>query len=105
MLTPLPGVSSQAVLDALRDIETSVMNLRSSGGTAYERFDAYRYWAEETARKLGTLVPAEWVARLVTTRRYWTLQGIDPAARGLGALAAVVDLELDERSGVIQQAR
>src|SRR5437899_952930 len=103
LVRPLPGVTGALLLDALRLTENSLENVRGSGGSAIERFNAYQKWANEEARRLGRLLRPADLDSLVTTPRYWTLQALDPVAHG--SLAAFINLELDERLRVVSGTR
>lgn len=92
----LPGVGPQALLDALKILIAGCQNIRGAGGTAWERFDAYRHWSNDAARCLAHLARPRDVERLVTTARYWALQALDPTSHG--NLAGLVDLEVDARN-------
>ena len=105
VVTPRPGVSPQTVLEALRETETAVGNARGAGGSALDQFNRYHLWADEAANRLGRLLRPDDVDDLVTTRRHWTLQSLDPASRASGALATFVGLEFDERVRDFELAR
>lgn len=102
-IRPLPGVTGASLLDALRLTENSLQNVRGTGGSAIERFNAYQRWANEEARRLGQILRPAGLDHLVTTPRYWMLQSLDPTAHG--SLASFIDLELDERLRVVSGAR
>lgn len=102
---PLPGISPTSVFDTIRRIEIDVSNLRGSGGNAIDKFNRYQTWANETAATLVRLVRPADVERLVTTPRYWLLQGLDPATRESASLASLVGVELDERTRAFEGAR
>lgn len=101
-LRPLPGVTLTRILDAIQVAAQEVVNVRGAGGTALDRFNAYQRWSNTTAGRLEPLLAASDVDALVTTPRYWVLQGLDPA--GHGHLAGIVDLELDNRHRVLEAA-
>jgi hypothetical protein len=86
LVTPLPGVDRRGLRAALRDLQTSVGNLRSSGlSTAYERLRAYLDWANDAIQTLSYQISAADVDRLVRTKGYETL------LLGLGRFAATDD--------------
>jgi hypothetical protein len=75
LITPLPGVQRDRILEALREVSTNLSNLYSagSGGNLYI---AYTDWANSSAQKLSDLISGSDVDRLVLTRRYWLLQSM-----------------------------
>ena len=93
---PLPGVSTDHLLTALRDEATNLANLRSGPRDAMDRFNAYLTWSNAAVSRLSVMVHNDDVDRLVTTPRYWALQGTDPSSRLL-SLAGFVDLEISDR--------
>jgi len=97
----LPGVPGTALLDALRTAASTAWNLRGAHGTAIDRFNQYQQWANQEVDRFGRLVPADELDRLVTTRRYWALQTLDPASHG--HLTSFVDVEVDERVRVLER--
>lgn len=77
--------------------------MRNSGGTGFDRFNAYNEWAQQAIGRLSfCLRPAE-IDRLVTTSRHWLLQGLDPATRA-NSLASLVDLEAVQVTGRLSAA-
>jgi rRNA-processing protein FCF1 len=109
LVTPLPGVDRRGLRAALRDLQTSVGNLRSSGlSTAYERLRAYLDWANDAIQTLSYQISAADVDRLIRTKGYETL------LLGLGRFAATDDqrvvngllqVELEARVSAFEAAR
>lgn len=95
-IRPLPGVSGDSLLAVLQAEMTNLQNLRSSPGTAFARLNEYLVWSNDALSRTAQMVRAEDLDLLVTTPRHWTLQALDPAARG-PSLGGFVDLEIDER--------
>lgn len=104
-IASLPGVTTTTVGAALEDLETDLANLRGAGGDAATQLYQYRLWADEAARRLGSVLRAEAIERLVVTPRYWSLQSLDPATRQPQALAAFVALEVEERYREVLRTR
>ncbi len=97
LVDPLPGATRDQVLSAIREVATNLINLRSGGA---DRFDRYIEWATSSAQKLGTLISATDVDRLVLTRRYWALQSMPPSSELAWnqAVARLLDAEIDTQS-------
>lgn len=99
---PLPGIAPERLLEELRLEAITLTNLRSARGTEIDQFNAYLEWSANAVARLGlTLRPAD-LNRLITTRRYWILQAMDPSSRLL-SLAGFVDLEVSERLRAFQE--
>ena len=74
LLSPLPGTDRNQLLRDLTGVSTGATNLRGSSGDDPHR--DYIRWATDSGQKLGSLLRAEDVDRLVFTRRYWLLQSM-----------------------------
>jgi hypothetical protein len=87
-----PGHSAQSALDA---ISAAIAELEqvSSVHKAIDGLNVYRRWSNRQARVLGSHVGPSTLEQLITTRRYWTLQALDPGAFG-DALRDFVELEV-----------
>lgn len=101
-ISPLPGVDTGTITEALRNAARSAENERGKGGLPVERFNNYQRWATEHADRLSGLMRAPDVDKLITTRRYWLLQSIDPTAHG--DIGQLVDAELTGRIRDFDQA-
>ncbi|WP_415940366.1 PIN domain-containing protein [Streptomyces sp. 039-1] len=108
LITPRPGTSRDALLEALRTVHTAASNALNVGqSSAYDRLLHYLEWAAYSAQHLQHLVSSDDVTTLVLTRRHDTL--LD----GVGHLAAtaqqrlvnlLVHQELDERIRALEEA-
>lgn len=96
MIALKPGVKAEAAVVALREAVRTASNVVGAGGTAADVFNGYLAWATAQIRVLRGVLTNEELDRLVTTRRYWTIQGISPASYGTG-LGDFVRLEIAER--------
>jgi rRNA-processing protein FCF1 len=103
MISIRPGIHAQEAVDALNEAARALADVVGRGGYAIDLFNAYLSWANDAARILGSIVRHDDLERLVTTKRYWTLQGLDPAAYGL-ALGNFVRLEIHERQSALDAA-
>ncbi len=75
-----------------------------AGGTAIDMFNGYLAWAVAQERMLAGSFPDREVERLLTTRRYWTIQNMDPIAYG-ASLTALITLELNARMEALEHGR
>lgn len=103
MLSIRPGVTAQHVLTVLEEAVRAAADVAGHSSYAIDLFTAYLVWANEQARLLGAVVGPGELDRLITSRRYWTIQGLDPAAYGM-ALGNFVRLEIDERRRALETA-
>jgi hypothetical protein len=106
LITPLPGVNRENLLNSLQSVYTDVYNLRGGGGpahTAHDRLLAYIEWTNSAVRMLASQLSSSDLTRLVLTDRYRLL-----VSGALGTLTGTekqmqrvvnswVSLELDER--------
>ncbi|WP_459341705.1 PIN domain-containing protein [Arthrobacter bambusae] len=103
MISMGPGVRAQQVADALNRAAGSAADVVGRGGYPIDLFTAYLSWANDHAKILGSMLRHDELERLITTKRYWTLQGLDPAAYGT-ALGNFVRLEIHERETALREA-
>ncbi|MEW1819345.1 PIN domain-containing protein [Arthrobacter sp. NPDC080031] len=103
MISMRPGVYAQAAVDALNEAARAASDVVGRGGYAIDLFNGYLSWANDHARILGSILRHDHLDKLITTKRYWTLQGLDPAAYGM-ALGNFVRLELQERQSALSTA-
>lgn len=89
-----PGAAAAAAIAAIAEASRTASNILGTGGSSVDRLNAYRPWSSQHIRALAAHVTAASLDELVSTRRYWTLQSLEPAAYGLPALGGLVDLEL-----------
>lgn len=103
MISIRPGVYAQAATDALNEAARAAGDVVGRGGYAIDLFNGYLSWANDHARILGSILRHDDLDKLITTKRYWTLQGLDPAAYGM-ALGNFVRLEIHERQAALDSA-
>lgn len=99
----MPGVSAAQARGALQQANYAFQNVRGRGGSGAEVYFEYIKTASAQVRMLAGVLPAADLDRILTTPRYWMLQSLDPTGRG-GALAALMDLELDEKVRLLEGA-
>ena len=102
LVNPLPGVQRATLLNTLREISAELTNVRGTSHTPADIFNAYIRWANNSVRRLRTMVSAHTLERLVLTRRYWLLQSMADQA----AMRPVTDLlesELADREAAISE--
>lgn len=95
-----PSSAARMLLDAAREAG----NVLGAGGSAIELFNRYLAWATAQERMLAGSFPESEVERLLTTRRYWTIQAMDPIAYG-AALTGFVTLELNARTAEFEREK
>jgi hypothetical protein len=100
---PLPGVSGESVVSALREAQMKFQNVRGGNHTGIDLFNSYLREANEQVRMLGWILPAADMDRLITTPRYWMLQSVDPAGK-LPVLASMIEVELSHKIAVLEEA-
>ncbi|MDO7868180.1 PIN domain-containing protein [Nocardioides jiangxiensis] len=92
-LTPVPGSDRTALIQILRAVENSLINIRSRSHVRADLLVIYSQWAGEAVRLLRGHVRDTDIDGLVLTRRYWALQ----AATASTDVATIIDVEIDER--------
>lgn len=104
LVTPLPGVNLNVLLEQLRQLGFGVSNIKS--GLHDGKYSAYIGWVSKAVRALRHQVRAADLDRLVLTRRYWLLQSLNPVpnSSGFGATIELLDTEIDDRGEAIEQA-
>ena len=103
VISLLPGVPAANAVEALRAEVTAAANMRTSGGSGFDRFNAYNEWAQEALGRLGSVLRPSEVDRLIATPRHWLLQGLDPSTRA-NTLGSLVDLEASQVAARLQEA-
>jgi hypothetical protein len=102
IISPRPGVRRDNLLQTLRDVHNSVLNLRGGGsGSAQARVFSYLEWATETTRILDYLVSPADIRRLVPAVGYERLLSAAAlTSTDIGTqrvLNGMVSLEIDQR--------
>jgi hypothetical protein len=97
-----PGVRGESVAQGLRNSALALSNARGAGFGPLDQFNAYLRWANEQVRALSPLLRPEALEQLITTPRYWLLNGLDPAAHG--DLGGLVNAEVEDRIRNLEQA-
>lgn len=95
-----PADAVQALANAAREAG----NVLGTGGLAIDIFNGYLAWAAAQERLLAAAFPEREVERLLTTRRYWTIQNMDPIAYG-SSLSSFIALELNARVAALDAER
>jgi hypothetical protein len=75
-ISPIPGVSGDSLLGQLLSAKASLSAV--GGGNVQQRFTDYMGWASTQADILGRYLRRDDLNNLITTPRYWTLQGLIP---------------------------
>jgi rRNA-processing protein FCF1 len=103
-LRPLPGVTLDAVIDALRGRAEAANSIRSrSGGKpSSDLMDDYVIWISGTESVLRHLLHPADVSELLHTQRSWLLRGMDQITGR--AVMQVLD-EVEDRARVLEAAR
>lgn len=91
-------VAAKTLLDAARDGDNVL-----GSATAETILDKYRRWASDQIRLVGQYVHDEEMPRTITTRRYWSIQNLDPNTYGAFELVQYVQLELRERVELLRR--
>lgn len=99
-LTPVPGCDRKQLIDTLRTIQNSVINVRSQSMIRSDLLLHYSIWASEAVRLLRGKVREADLDRLILSRRYWALQ----ASTASIDIGTIVDLEIDERRAALDAA-
>lgn len=100
---PLPGVTADRLLEALRQAANRLTTARGSSTNAYDTYNRYITWSNQEVGVLSSCVSPASLDALVTTSRYWMLQSLDPSTKG-PALASVVQLEIEQRLRAFEAA-
>lgn len=69
-LTPAPGCGRNQLIDTLRTIQNSVLNVRSQSTVRSDLLLHYSIWASEAVRMLRGQVREVDLDRLILTKRY-----------------------------------
>lgn len=101
LITPRLGADRATVLQQLVQVTTDLANVRSSGTTAEDLFNAYLRWAANAVRLLRHQTREADIESLVLTRRYWTLQAL--AGGPVGVVRDLVKVEIDDRLTVFEE--
>jgi hypothetical protein len=101
IVEPLAGAALSSVQTLVRELATELSNARGTTGSPRDRYANYIAWANMSVRKLGNVVTAESLERLVLTRRYWLLQSIADQSDARSVIH-VLDVELAEREKVLE---
>ncbi len=99
-----PGVDPVSASRVLADAAREANNVLGTGGTPIDLFNGYLAWAVAQERLIAGSFPEREVERLLTTRRYWTIQNMDPAAYG-ASLTSFITLELNSRIATFDAER
>lgn len=102
LITPRVGADRATVLQQLVQVKTDLSNVRSSGTTAEDLFNAYLRWVANAVRLLRYQTREADIESLVLTRRYWTLQAM--AGGPVGMVRDLVEVEIDDRLTVFEDS-
>jgi hypothetical protein len=102
LITPRLGADRATVLQQLVQVKTELSNVRSSGTTAEDLFNAYLQWVANAVRLLRYQTREADIESLVLTRRYWTLQAM--AGGPVGMVRDLVQVEIDDRLTVFEDS-
>jgi PIN domain len=104
IVRPRPTVTSEALLRAVDEALSRLSQTRGSGNSAFERLNFYLGWVHDQVRQFSLMVRREDLDYLILTRRYWSLQALDPAAHA-PTLNDLLNLEYDERQRDLEDVR
>lgn len=108
LVTPIPGVHRDNVLQALRSVHTAAGNIDGRVySNAYDRLLAYLQWANESERLLTSQISARDIDRLVRTRTHQTmLDGVGHLAGTIQQrlVNGIVSLEIAQRVAALADA-
>ncbi|MDO7883121.1 PIN domain-containing protein [Salinibacterium soli] len=99
-------LESESPAQAASDIRRQgyeASNVLGSGLGLVDRFNAYLTWAARATAQLAQHLDHRQLNELVTTPRYWSLQGVEPIAYG-PALSEVLNNELIARQAALDAA-
>lgn len=94
MISPRVDIRPRVALAALNEALRSLEALQLIQSRLFSYFPDYMSWANTQAGILRPLISHSDLDRLVTTRRYWLLQTIDPDTHS--ALGALIEAEVIE---------
>jgi hypothetical protein len=102
LVTPLPGTTREHLLETLKYLHTTVVNLTSSGGPAHDRLTYYIEWTTTAGQHLANQIAADDLNKLVLTPGYDRLLARVGIMTGLDAgtqraLNGLVSRELNQR--------
>jgi len=97
----LPGARNTDALLAIRDVAVQLSNVRMGGLDHLARYDAYIRWANESERRLRTLLRNTDLEKLILTKRYWALLSMAMSAQA-APITHVLDNEIDDRVRVLE---
>lgn len=89
MIQLIPGTDPEIAYTHLTNAAYGLGNLTSSGPGGLDRLNAFRTWSNSHMSTLSSVLSPATMDRLVTTRQYWALQTLDPAAYGAALLGFV----------------
>lgn len=89
-----PGSTVTGAIASLDELVRTAGNIRGAKSPV-DRLNDYRQWSTHQVGVLSRIFSAATVDSLLSTRRHWILQSLDPIAYG-PAVGELVDLELAE---------
>ncbi len=98
------GTNPTAAVQVLSNAAMQAGNVLGTSASAIDLFNHYLAWATTQERSLANMFPQREVERLLTTRRYWTIQTMDPIAYG-AALRDLIHLEVNARVTAFNAAK
>jgi hypothetical protein len=104
MIRLLPGASPDTTLKMLATAVNEAVTV-SSAGYASDRYNSYVEWASRNGNLLAHYLHADEVDALITSRRYWSLLALDISTIPFGALAQLVDGEVQQRVRALEEAK
>ncbi|WP_405144386.1 PIN domain-containing protein [Sphaerisporangium sp. NBC_01403] len=95
-------MSRRPIRDALHDAYQAAHNLYLSHQPSVDLYNAYFEWANDTVRKLQTLISGADIDRLILTPRHWALYSVPVASAA--PVRDLVKLELERQATAMQDA-
>ncbi|MFF1571371.1 PIN domain-containing protein [Leifsonia sp. NPDC058292] len=98
------GTDPADAVQLLSDAAREAGNVLGAGGAPVDTFNRYLAWAAAQERLLGNLLTQREIERLLTTRRYWAIQAMDPIAYG-ATMSDLIALEVNGRIAAFNSAK
>ena len=91
---PLPGVSIEKLLEALKDV-LGELQAKLNGTPSVKHYEIYFYWTNFANTRLEKVLRRDDIDRLISTARHWILAGMGPNVSG--NVAELTRIEISQR--------